>query len=585
MPFAWRSRYGGPAVNTGTTLGLRWYRRLADSLRWLFGTRDTVMLDMQANPATGGTTDFAATASQNTNVPWNHVRWDPWLYTGATTPTTNISLKLDPTNRNHPRGWWCFTFSAKFLAVDARKRALVEIRLKMDNGVEHIISRFDHFWVDAGGGAATSDVRLMTGFIFNFARFDRKAVVEIVCNVWTDASQNTTINTARLSGSILMLSGGDQGLAPGGTAWLTPTRWSGTSINSGHVSQLVNAVRHLAADLKACDLEMSTSLFVAPATETGMAWDTEMYDPWAMHAANSQRITVDTQSIVAIWATVPINETEFHEQNFEYRLSINRNGLPLVREGLILGNWGAGGVLWVGTICKANVGDFFEALVYHTWKDGFGTQINAIVGSQFIGYPAVARFSLMTLSPQVFSSALAWTDPPELAVNAPFAAADFNVLVDDATLLGAQRPGARVWLNGQVNVPNNTWTGVPFNNADFNFGPIWPGGLSSLLTVPAGFGGVWLVAGNLMFNTTFGVNATLGLAIYVNGATEVEKFYPSRGTSWLSIPPTPVKVNAGDSIGLVAYQNTGALIAVGNAAGDTTGYCASLSAYPLSKGS
>ena len=121
-----------------------------------------------------------------------------------------------------------------------------------------------------------------------------------------------------------------------------------------------------------------------------------------------------------------------------------------------------------------------------------------------------------------------------------------------AGLLGV-RYGARVKA-AAVSIPDSTDTNPTFTSATWNVGTLFSGGAPTLLTLPVA--GVWMLSGWISY--AFNATGNRYCAIDVTGMRVTNSAIPATTSNNTDVnASTPWRAVAGDTVKLVAFQNSG----------------------------
>lgn len=129
--------------------------------------------------------------------------------------------------------------------------------------------------------------------------------------------------------------------------------------------------------------------------------------------------------------------------------------------------------------------------------------------------------------------------------------------------------GAVTAVTADTPLTNMTWTTLPFGTLTYDSGGYWNTGSNTVLTIPTGLDGLYLV----ILTVDFAFNAT-GLrycSIALNGSNTSDRTVtiPPVGslTDVFIVMPLVLRLYAGDTIGGVAWQSSGASLSVRGAGG------------------
>lgn len=117
-------------------------------------------------------------------------------------------------------------------------------------------------------------------------------------------------------------------------------------------------------------------------------------------------------------------------------------------------------------------------------------------------------------------------------------------------------PWARVYRSTQQTIPHITITAISFDTKVFDSGGLWVVGSPSRLTVPAGYGGQWLVVGQASFvGSASGASRTAD--INKNGIRKSRIRTPATIAGFYGIVGGIIDAVAGDYFELAVLHDTG----------------------------
>lgn len=141
---------------------------------------------------------------------------------------------------------------------------------------------------------------------------------------------------------------------------------------------------------------------------------------------------------------------------------------------------------------------------------------------------------------------------------------NFRITWDDWHQLTALDIYTYVYRNANISIPNASWTALQFNSTtEDDYGFHNPAVNPSRLTVPAGYGGVYLMQFDAQF--TWNIAGIRVWRIRLNGATTIAQIFAYDATAFsvsLSQCKTKYVLSAGDFVEGQVYQNRGGALNV-----------------------
>jgi hypothetical protein len=146
------------------------------------------------------------------------------------------------------------------------------------------------------------------------------------------------------------------------------------------------------------------------------------------------------------------------------------------------------------------------------------------------GWGDQVRANFLAGVPAIFSvkGDLAVATAPLTAARLAVGADDSTLLADSSTATGLAwqlQPAARVYSNAAIDPAVGSWHTVNFTHERFDTDGLWAIGSPSRLVIPAGGAGLYIVGGNVEFDTGAGAGEiTVGARILLDGTTVIAQY-------------------------------------------------------------
>lgn len=168
---------------------------------------------------------------------------------------------------------------------------------------------------------------------------------------------------------------------------------------------------------------------------------------------------------------------------------------------------------------------------------------------------------------------MAWTTPPTFVAGTVVTASNLNILSDDLTYLygiaqGITFSGVQVTRQANQSISNSSDTNISFDTENMDYGGWWSSGTAVTVpagAIPAGYTSIWVdVVGMAKFATDS--SGKRSLTLLKNGTSFGSwKVSAIDDDNTTIIVPDGCEVEAGDTIALQVWQNSGGALNVGQA--------------------